>query len=733
MNSDPRQTLPMTTNNKSLSRANADFYPEELLDDSRGLDLKEFLNVISRYKKLIIGIALLTMLLALLLTLLMKPVYRAHATIKVERYAANPSVQILNPETSRSDRDFFETQVQLLQTKTLANRVIIGLDLNKKQDTTGFVYNLKKLFKAESTQPTTQSLSDTEEIFLKNLTVTPINNSQLLSISYDSTSPKLASDVANSIANTFLEQNLERRFEAASSYKKYVSESIEVTKKSLDDAESRLNEYAKTNNIVQDVDGQSASSFKLKKQAEELLVAEKERIEAESAYSSYLNNPDNTPASINNDPYIQSLKKAAARLETQYQSFKNRTTRTPKRLRKQIDEVLKQIDAETETLKSSLRNRLLEAQQKEKILRSQLGKLREGALNVQSKNTSYERLLREVEINQIAYNQQLEQMMAVNIASNVSTNNISIIDAASTPTKKFKPSLKTNLAFGLILGSLLGLGFAFIREFMDDSVKTTKLLEKTTGLTVLAQLPNIKKLGPKKLALQTAIEPHSTLAESIKSLRTSLRFSTQNGAPKTTFITSSVAGEGKSTLALNLATAYAQVNQKVLLIDADLRSPSMHYLLELNGNGKNSKDAKPGLTHYLSSSELVNSEVIQNCKIQGLDVITSGPIPPDPVELLSGSRMIELIESNANIYDHIIIDGPPVLGLADALVLANLAEATIITVQAGRTKKSALLDSLKRLERANANMLGTVLTRVGPENNPDYNLEYYTYSNNKNS
>ncbi len=733
MNSDPRQTLPMTTNNKSLSRANADFYPEELLDDSRGLDLKEFLNVISRYKKLIIGIALLTMLLALLLTLLMKPVYRAHATIKVERYAANPSVQILNPETSRSDRDFFETQVQLLQTKTLANRVIIGLDLNKKQDTTGFVYNLKKLFKAESTQPTTQSLSDTEEIFLKNLTVTPINNSQLLSISYDSTSPKLASDVANSIANTFLEQNLERRFEAASSYKKYVSENIEVTKKSLDDAESRLNEYAKTNNIVQDVDGQSASSFKLKKQAEELLVAEKERIEAESAYSSYLNNPDNTPSSINNDPYIQSLKKAASRLETQYQSFKNRTTRTPKRLRKQIDEVLKQIDAETETLKSSLRNRLLEAQQKEKILRSQLVKLREGALNVQSKNTSYERLLREVEINQIAYNQQLEQLMAVNIASNVSTNNISIIDAASTPTKKFKPSLKTNLAFGLILGSLLGLGFAFIREFMDDSVKTTKLLEKTTGLTVLAQLPNIKKLGPKKLALQTAIEPHSTLAESIKSLRTSLRFSTQNGAPKTTFITSSVAGEGKSTLALNLATAYAQVNQKVLLIDADLRSPSMHYLLELNGNGKNSKDAKPGLTHYLSSSELVNSEVIQNCKIQGLDVITSGPIPPDPVELLSGPRMIELIESNANIYDHIIIDGPPVLGLADALVLANLAEATIITVQAGRTKKSALLDSLKRLERANANMLGTVLTRVGPENNPDYNLEYYTYSNNKNS
>lgn len=725
MNSESKQNLATTTNNKSLSN---DFYPEELLDDSRGLDLKEFLNVISRYKKLIINIALLTMLLALIFTLMMKPIYRAYSSIKVERYAANPSVQILNPETSRSDRDFFETQVQLLQTKTLASRVITELGLDKKQNTTGFVYNLKKLFKAESKTPTAKNLSEAEEIFLKNLIVSPINNSQLLSISYDSTDPKLAADITNSIANTFVQQNLERRFDAASSYKKYVSENIEITKKSLDNAENRLNEYAKNNNIVQDADGQSAGSYTLKKQAEELVLAEKERIEAEAAYSSYLNNPDATPASINNDPYILSLKKAASRLETQYQAFKNRTTRTPRRLRKQIDEVLVQIETETENVKSSFRNRLLEAQQKEKMLRVQLSKLREGALNSQTKNTSYSRLLREVEINQLAYNQQLEQLMAVNIASNVSTNNISIIDAATPPTKKFKPSLKTNLAFGLMLGSLLGLGIAFIREFIDDSIKTPILLEQTTGLTVLSQLPYLRKLGPKKMALQSALEPHSPLAESIRSLRTSLRFSSQNGAPKTTYITSSVAGEGKSTLAINLATAYAQTGKKVLLIDADLRSPSIHYLLELNG--KDNKVAK-GLTNYLSSMDMLNSEVVHSCIVDGLEVITSGPIPADPVELLSGPRMTELLESNARIYDHIVIDGPPVLGLADSLVLANMAEATIITVEAGKTKKSALLDSLKRLERANANMLGTVLTRVTAQNNPDYNLEYYTYSNNK--
>jgi len=723
MNSNSRQNLPITTS-QSVSQSSNDFYPDELLDNSNGLDLKEFLNVISRYKKQILSTILLTMLLALLFTLMMKPIYRAYSSIKVERYAANPNVQILNAETSRSDRDFFETQIQLLQTKALANRVINDLDLDEKQDTTGFLYNLKKLFTNSSS--TDESADNLEETFLKNLIVQPVNNSQLLSISYDSTSPKLAADITNAIANTFVQQNLERRFEAASSYKQYVGENIEITKKSLDDAERRLNEYAKANNIVKDSEGQSTGNYSLKRQAEEVVLAEKERIEAETAYSMHLNNPNDVPAAVNNDPYIMSLKKAAARLETKYQSYKNKTTRTPRRLRKQIEDLLLQIQAETDSIKSTLRNNLLEAQQKEKLLRDQLTKSKEGALNVQSKNTKYTRLLREVELNQLAYDQQLEQLMAVNIASNVSTNNISIIDVATPPTKKYKPSLKTNLGFGFLLGSLIGLGIAFLREFMDDSIKTSKLLEQTTGLPVLSQLPEAKRMSAKQLALQSDKEPHSPLSESIRSLRTSLRFSTQQGAPKTTYITSSLAGEGKSTLAINLATAYAQAGNKVLLIDADLRNPSMHFLFELTGDDH-------GLTNYLTSQDMVNSEVIQNSQIEGLDIIPSGPIPPDPVELLSGPRMTEILESNTRKYDHIIIDGPPVLGLADSLIIANLAEATLIAVEAGKTKKAALLDSLKRLERANANMLGTVLTRVGPQNNPDYNLEYYTYSNSKNA
>lgn len=728
MNSDTNKNLAVNAINKhaenpanNTNKYPSNIYPEELMENT-SLDLKDFMAVLRNRKKTIFTIALITLLLALLLTLLMQPVYRASSTIKIERYAANPNVQILNAEASRSDRDFFETQIQLIQTKTLADRVIQELELDKQVKSTGILSNIKGFFSSNESSKKS-NLNNTQEIFLNNLTVRPVSNSQLLTISYDSSNPELAANISNSIAKTFVRQNLERRFDTASSYKSYVSENITVTKKSLEEAEQRLNDYAKKHNIVQDIDGNSTSSHILRKQAEELVIAEKERIKAEASYELYKKNPKSDPSSVINDPYIMSLKKAAARLETTYQEKKNKRTRSAKRLRKQIDGIQSQIKNESSSISSSYKTNYLEALQKEKMIRSQLDKLRVITLASQSKNTKYNRLLREVEINQLAYNKQLEQLMAVKVASNAGTNNISIIDIASAPTKKFKPSLKTNLAFGLLLGLLLGMGVAFLREFIDDTIKSSDLLERTTGLPVLSQIPEMKNIGHKKLALQTALEPRSAIAESIRSLRTSLRFSTRNGAPKSVFITSSGAGNGKSTIALNLATAYAQAGGKVLLIDGDLRNPSIHTLLEL----KNME----GLTNYLADTDAPPKDVSHPCIIQNLNVITSGPIPPDPVELLSSDKMVELLEIASNNYDHIIIDGPPVLGLSDALVIANIADATLFTVEAGKTQKARLLDSLKRLDRANANIVGSVLMRISSKINPDYNQEYYTYSTEK--
>ncbi len=716
--------LPPKTNSShtNLVKHPSSIYPEELLDESSGLDLKEFMTVLARRKKLVLATTLATLLLALLSTLLMKPVYRADSTIKVERNAAGSNTSdILKTEVSRSDRDYFETQIQLLQTKTLARRVIDELKLDTKNVTGGFLSRIKNsIFGSKNTNKKDQ----VELLFLEGLTVKPIGTSQLLKVSYDSSDPQLAAQISNSVAKTFVRQNLERRFDTATSSKAYVNENITIAKRSLEEAEQKLNEYARAEGIVQDADGQSSGSFTLKKHTEEVVLAEKERIEAEAAFTLHRKNPENGISATINDPYILSLKKAAAKNEAKYQSLKNKRTASARRLRKQIDNILGDINAETNNIKSSLKTRFLEAQQKENMLRTQLEVLKKSALSGQAKNTKYNRLLREVEINQLSYNKQLEQLMEINTAINVNSNNITIIDKASPPSKRYKPNLKTNLLFGSLLGLLLGMGIAFLREFTDDTIKDHRVLERTTGLPVLTQLPDIKDTDPKKLALQVALEPRSPLTEAIKSLRTSLRFSTRSGAPKTIFITSSGAAEGKSTIALNLATAYAQTGNKVLLIDSDLRNPSIHKLLELNNI--------EGLTNVLANTTAPYEDASHPCMIKNLRVITSGPIPSDPVELLSGQKMVELLDKASQEYDHIIIDGPPVLGLADALVIANLAEATIVTVQAGVTQKASLLDSLKRLESAKANLLGSVLTRLSRAINPEYNQKYYSYATTQN-
>ena len=725
MNSDSQKNLPSRISqgeySSGLTRYPSGVYPEELLEQSGGLDLKEFITVLSRRKKIIILTTILTTLLALIITFLMQPTYRATSTLKIERYAVDSNVNILNAESSRSDRDFFETQIQLIQSRTLARQVINKLNITEKKPKNGIKTKIKKLlgFKEESKGNNADQI---ELLFLKKLIVKPINNSQLLSISYDSSDPVLAADINNAIADTFVRQNLERRFETASDFKSYVTRNLEATRKSLEVAESNLNTYAIENNIVQDSEGQSTSIHTLKKYAEDLIIAENDRIEAEATYKLALKAIKDSTTSIStiNDPYILSLKKAAARLETQYQKLKYKRTRSARNLRKRIDSLREQISTEGSSINSALHASFLAAQEKETMLRTKFENLQTNSLKLQSKNAKYNRLKRIVEINQLAYEKQLEQLMAVNIAGKIGTNNISIIDKASIPSRKLKPSLKTNLVLGLLLGLLLGMGIAFLREFVDDSIKNSNTLEKLSGLPVLSQLPAIKKMTTKKLALQTALEPRSILAESIRSLRTSLRFSTRNGSPKSLFISSSAATEGKSTVALNLATAYTQSNEKVLLIDADLRSPSIHNLLELENIS--------GLTNYLTSEYSDSADISHNCMIKNLTVITSGPIPPDPVELLSGDKMMTLLKNAIEQYDHIIIDGPPILGLADALVLANLTDATLIAVEAGKTRKTILLNALKRLERSNANLVGTILTKISKTVSPDYNQAYYSYS-----
>ncbi len=724
MSSENTQRLPANIASESsqgrLVVPSNEVYPEEILEPRSGLNLREFINTLSRHKMLLISFTLATLLFAIIMTLLMDPIYRASSTVQIQRNAKKVvNIDMLNTLESRSDKDFYETQRQLIQSRTLARRVINQLNLKSNASSTGIVAQFKSMLGIQS-NPNNPSAIETA--FLDGLSVTPVSNSQLIQINYESTNPQLSADITNAVTKTFVRMNLERRFDTASYSKEFLTTTLNTTKKDLEKSEKLLNKYATKHGIIRAPDGEDSNTHSLKKMAEELVTAEKERIEAESAYlqsKQTINDNNVTSVRILKDPYIQSLKKTIARLEANSQEILKKSSprsAKAKRIKQQIDEVRSQINIEAYAIKSALKSEFAAAQQKEDMIKKQLGLLKKETLELQGKSIQYNTLLREVESNRDLYKDLLDQLKKVSIAGNVDNNNISIIDKAGVPYKKYKPNFKTNITFGLLLGLLLGMGAAFLREFMDDSVKNPDELERITGLPVLGMLPALKSLSARSIALQTYHEPKSPLAEAIRSLRTSLRFSTREGAPKSTFITSSAAGEGKSSIALNLATAYAQAGNKVLIIDADLRNPTLHKLFKLENY--------EGLTNYLAGGGS-SSDISQPTMVKNLYTITSGPIPPDPVELLSGQRMGTLLSNASADFDYIIIDGPPVLGLADALVISGLCDATIVAVEAGKTRKVTLMKSLKRLERAHSTVVGVLFTRVDRSIDSDYHEDYH--------
>ncbi|MGB1309636.1 MAG: GumC family protein [Leucothrix sp.] len=736
MSVDSNPRLPSRVPNNQMSGGQvvphpSSVYPEELLAPASGLDLKEFIGIIARRKWLVAAITLITLLAVLLVTLMMKPVYQASSTIQIERNAKQIiSGNMFETLESRSDKDFHETQRKLIQSKALARRVINQLGLDTKDTSFGVVSSIKK---ALGLTVTNQNNSErTEALFIDNLTVQPVSNSQLVAINYDSTDPKLAADITNAIAKTFVRMNLEKRFDTASYSKEFLTENIQQVRQNLERSERALNDYARRYEIVQDIDGESTDTFSLKKLSEDLVKAERESIAALAIYtqakSADLSDPS-TIAVLSKDPDMQEkgsdLAKLIADRDARIKRSSSGTNRAIRRLTSQITRLRAEINAGASTVLASLKSESESAQISLGLIKKQLSDLKSNAITTQGNSIKYNTLKREVESNRIQHKELLQQLKQATIAGRLGANNISIIDKAGVPYEKHKPKLRNNLAFGLMLGLMLGMGAAFLREFMDDSLKNADELERITGLPVLGLLPNIKNQSDDQIALLAHMDPRSPLAEAIRSLRTSLKFSTQLGAPRVTFVTSSNPAEGKSSIAVNLATAYAQIGSKVLLVDADLRNPSIHQLLKLEN--------LEGLTNYLAGAGDAK-EISRPCLIKQLRVITSGPIPPDPVELLSGKRMQELLTTSLDEFDYVIIDGPPVIGLADALVLSNLADATILSVQAGKTRKASLLSTLKRLERTSGNIIGTLLTRVDRASNPEYNEDsYYTYTSPKKS
>ncbi len=616
------------------------------------LDLRGFWKTLSRQKGTILSIIGIVLLLTLVFTLFSSPLYRATATLNVERETTKViDVEFLNPGDIRDTRDFYQTQFELIRSHGIIERVIDKLDLK------GDIIRQSMIGKIKNTIIPPSSSSVTEKTALvkaisENLYIEPIKNSRLVNVHFEGSSPEGSAAVANAIVETFVTSNVERRISTTTEAEKFLNERITEARARLEESEGKLGDYAQQHTILQlDNKDSTTSTHKLVQLSEELVRAEREII------------------AIRTDPKRKSELGAA--------------------------------------------------QQSAEFIRDEINREEEVALKRQEKTNTYKTLQREVETNQASYQGLLQRLKEVNVAGGVTNNNLMIIDKAQIPLDKHKPNMMTNMAFASLLGLLLGIAVAFLRDFMDDSVKDINELERQTQLPILGIIPAVREKDPRKMAQLALTEPRSTVAESFRTLRTTLRFKLREAnGDNTLFITSSRANEGKTTVSINLASTYAHAGNKVLLIDADLRNPSLHKVMGTTEEN--------GLTGYLTG-ETTLDKLAQTSNVQNLDIIPAGKTSHDPAELLSNRRMQDLLQIATENYDMVIIDGPPILGLADAMILSSMTTLTVLAVDSGNTRTTTVTNALKRLRQSGLTVSGILLNRVSDASDLGYEDDYYSY------
>ena len=658
-------------------------------------------RIVYEWRWLILGAVAVALAGAIVITFMTTPLYRAGAVLEINP----PTVEILDERKSgtkaaSSDREFLATQYGLLASKNLALRVAQELNLASDESFSGAGPDRAQRLKAATGR------------LMGGFEVEPVQGSRLVRIAYTSEDPALAARITNSFAENFINSALERRYEASSYARQFLERQIAKVKGELETTERQLVSYAQQQGLISTGGGvgsdgkatgggdtsslQGASLIALN---DSLAAAQSRRIAAEQRYrqASALGASSVTESTA-------PLRAERARLQAQYQE-KLSTFRPDYpdmvRLKSQIDSVESAISREAGTV-SGGRSTTLAAEYRaavaeERGLQAQVAQLKGSVLSERGNRIQYNILQREVDTNRSLYDALLQRYKEIGVAGGIGTNTVSIVDRAEPPGGPYKPNMMLNLLIGLVLGLIAGVGAALALEFLNDTIKTPDDVRNKLDLPSLGAIPKKKGSGAMSDELK---DQTSAVSEAYFSLRTSLQFTTDTGAPKTLLITSTRAAEGKSSTTLALAQSFARLGHSVLLIDADLRKPAFVTGLEPN----------EGLSKLLTNADPINVHVLKT-QFENLSLMPCGPLPPNPAELLSSPRLKAVLAEAQTHYDMVIVDGPPVLGLADAPLLAAVCRATLMVIESGKTRTRAAVDAVNRLKAGGGNIVGAVLTK----------------------
>ena len=709
--------------------------------------LRDYLIILRKHQWLILSVLLAVVTIVTIASFKMQAVYVAAARVEIDRENSYilPFRDVM-PQESYVDMDnYIETRAKILQSETLALATIKSLDLEKHPE---FVPAPEKGRVRASQIPggaDSQEKPMVLDDFLDRLGVRRIRNSRLLEVQFEAHDPKLAAKVVNSHLVNFVEHNFQTRYDSTVQASNWLATQLDELKITVEKSEDSVVAYERENQIWAIDEKQNITTQKLSDLNRELTVAQADRMRKEADYSLARSGKMDAIPAVRDSQVIQSLLEKRAQLNNQYaEALAQFGPKYPKvlRLEAQLKEHARSLQQEKLNIVGRIESEYRAARQREALLSQALESQKTKTNLLAQKLVQYNILKREAETNKQLHEGLLQRIKEAGVSAGLRSSNIRVVDPALVPSEPARPRKALNILLASFVGLLGGVGLAFFREYLDNTVKTPEDVEYLTQLPSLAMVPALAGLNghsrngrapqlPKSQSLEVKeprVElisherPRSPVSESFRALRTSLLLSQAERPPQVILVTSALPLEGKTTAAANLAITLAQLGDRTLLVDADLRKPGIAKALNL-GEGK-----RTGLSSYLAGASSIEEVVVDHPRVRNLAAIPAGPIPPNPAELLSAPRMQEAIASLRQAFKFIVVDSPPLLSATDAAILSVLADSALLVVRSGETPKEAVTRARDLLVGVRCRLLGVVLNAVDFTSPYYYSYRYYPYA-----
>ncbi len=752
---EPRQNVPQL-------RVNQGAVASPIEEQESVPDLLEYWGVIRKRYATVLIVLLFVFTIGLLATFRGKPVYEARTLIEIQKENPDvPTLQELFQIEGVSDA-YIETQNRILKSENLARRVILQLGLDRLPEFTRRSASWQESREKQATPQlagvggvsTNTAAQNIPEEVLKNfedrLTVEPVKRSRLIEVTFESNDPKIAAQVVNTLTSVYIEANLEARWEAAQKASDWLAQQLMDMKGKLEKSEDDLQKYGRNNGLLfLETDKGGSENIvveRLRELQEELTKAQAERYRKESLYKLLAAKDYGSLPGVFDNKLIQDLTTRLADLQREQSRLSanfNPSYPRVKELQSQIDETNAMLNAERARAATGIANDYTAAVSHEQMLRDAFTEQERQANDIAGKSVQYNILKREADTNKQLYVGLLSKLKETGVSSSLKATNIRVVDPAYPPKKFARPRILLDLSISLILGMCLGFTAAFLQEHLDNTLKNSEDIERFLQIPALGSVPAISlsnngkglhglraterllgmehrngdKNGNGNGAAWNRIKVaegngshNNALAEAFHGLRTSVLLSTAKRPPATLLVTSAQQGEGKTTVAANLAASLAQLGESVLLIDADLRRPSLHKFFQVTRS--------TGLVNYLTGDSDWRKQVWQAAPI-GVSVLFCGPVPPNPADLLSSEYMRTLLREAAKEYKFVVLDSPPMLNLADSRILATLVDGVILVVGGGTTPRELVQRAYLSAVDAGSHVLGATI------NFADVRNDYY--------